>query len=379
MQMPAPPAPRPAPAHGARRARTLATMLAATVILLSGASILLYQQAVRHSRLADYQRTVERLFEASLSLTNVETVGWQDSDDDAPWAQAQRALDAAGAAMVHGPARWAPELAATAEDLRRAALASGPLPSRRGLEALERAASALRAVAPARDGVAGDLGRAALLLGVLWTFAGVAVMVLGGRGHGEIATHDTVPYADELDVRLTQRLLLELPWGGGACGAIVMRLDNLQAISDVHGHAAACAVVEAIGAALQRSVRHGDVLARASADAFLIVLPDAAPQVLDGAAARLRSVAQSAAQALETVRAQPVQISTASASGLADEPLESLIARTRAQLHAAAGESLPAAETPEQGEQSAHSHQQAEQGKDRHAQPARPQIQEQRA
>lgn len=74
----------------------------------------------------------------------------------------------------------------------------------------------------------------------------------------------------------------------GPC-VVLLDLDGLKEINDVHGHAAGDEAICAMADACVRSVRGGDLVARLGGDEFAVLLPDTD---LDGAmvvAARIRA------------------------------------------------------------------------------------------
>jgi diguanylate cyclase (GGDEF)-like protein len=72
-------------------------------------------------------------------------------------------------------------------------------------------------------------------------------------------------------------------------GVIALDIDGLKGINESHGRDAGDAVLKALAALLARSVRAEDLISREGGDEFLLVMPDAAPDVVAARAEKLRS------------------------------------------------------------------------------------------
>lgn len=72
-------------------------------------------------------------------------------------------------------------------------------------------------------------------------------------------------------------------------GLVMIDLDLLKAINDVHGHQAGDAILQQVGALLKSSVREIDVIARYGGDEFCVIMPEADQATCEMFMARLRS------------------------------------------------------------------------------------------
>jgi diguanylate cyclase (GGDEF)-like protein len=72
-------------------------------------------------------------------------------------------------------------------------------------------------------------------------------------------------------------------------GLVMIDLDQLKAINDVHGHQAGDAILQQVGALLKSSVREIDVIARYGGDEFCVVMPEAELSTCESFMARLCS------------------------------------------------------------------------------------------
>jgi diguanylate cyclase (GGDEF)-like protein len=75
----------------------------------------------------------------------------------------------------------------------------------------------------------------------------------------------------------------------GTVAVVMMDLDGLKRVNDSMGHACGDAVLQAVGRALQETVRGQDAVARMGGDEFCILLPDAGLAEAGMAAERIRS------------------------------------------------------------------------------------------
>jgi diguanylate cyclase (GGDEF)-like protein len=69
---------------------------------------------------------------------------------------------------------------------------------------------------------------------------------------------------------------------------IMLDLDDLKVINDVHGHAAGDAAIRLVAQTCQAGLRASDVLARVGGDEFALLLPDTDHEGVLAVAARLR-------------------------------------------------------------------------------------------
>jgi len=155
---------------------------------------------------------------------------------------------------------------------------------------------------------------------------------------------DIDPLTDTLNrrgfERELKRSLAYVKRYGTSAALIYVDLDEFKPVNDRHGHAAGDAVLKAVAAALVRSVRASDVVARIGGDEFAVLLWN-----LDGAAAAAKAAALEAA-----VYATPVQWSAstlvvgASAGvallGALDTPAD-VLARADAAMYARKAERRP--------------------------------------
>ncbi|MBI5266209.1 MAG: GGDEF domain-containing protein [candidate division Zixibacteria bacterium] len=72
-------------------------------------------------------------------------------------------------------------------------------------------------------------------------------------------------------------------------GLVMIDLDLLKSINDVHGHQVGDAILQQVGAVLKSSVREIDVIARYGGDEFCVIMPEADQGTCELFMARLRS------------------------------------------------------------------------------------------
>ena len=83
---------------------------------------------------------------------------------------------------------------------------------------------------------------------------------------------------------------------------LMLDLDHFKAVNDRHGHVVGDEVLRAVTAAIQASIRPGDVAARIGGEEFAVLLPGAAPETAGEIAERLRA-------AVDRIE-QPVPVTT---------------------------------------------------------------------
>jgi diguanylate cyclase (GGDEF)-like protein/PAS domain S-box-containing protein len=99
-------------------------------------------------------------------------------------------------------------------------------------------------------------------------------------------------------------------------GIIMLDLDHFKSINDTHGHDGGDAMLRAVGAVLQRSIRAEDIACRYGGEEFTLILPDAS---LHEAAQRADYIRQAVKQLVVAHRRQNLPTITMSA-GVATYP-----------------------------------------------------------
>jgi diguanylate cyclase (GGDEF)-like protein len=89
--------------------------------------------------------------------------------------------------------------------------------------------------------------------------------------------------------RIAQREIARCVRARGVIAVVMLDLDGLKRVNDSLGHACGDAVLQAVGKALQETVRGQDAVARMGGDEFCIVLPDTGLAEAGMAAERMRS------------------------------------------------------------------------------------------
>ena len=77
--------------------------------------------------------------------------------------------------------------------------------------------------------------------------------------------------------------------GRGGYAILLVDMDDLKAINDEHGHQAGNRAITAVASAIQRAIRSSDMAARYGGDEFVIFLPEAAPEIAETVAQRVRN------------------------------------------------------------------------------------------
>jgi diguanylate cyclase (GGDEF)-like protein len=134
-----------------------------------------------------------------------------------------------------------------------------------------------------------------------------------------------------------ERALAQQRRHGGILTLALLDLDHFKNVNDTYGHPAGDALLRGLVTRLRAQIRDGDCIGRYGGEEFLLVLPDLS---LDGAngVERVDSWRHAvAAHPFDIGAAAPLRVtcSIGVASALADETLESLIARADAALYRA--------------------------------------------
>ena len=77
--------------------------------------------------------------------------------------------------------------------------------------------------------------------------------------------------------------------GRGSYAILLVDMDDLKVINDEHGHQAGNRAINAVASAIQRAIRSSDMAARYGGDEFVIFLPEAAPEIAEAVAQRVRN------------------------------------------------------------------------------------------
>ncbi len=75
----------------------------------------------------------------------------------------------------------------------------------------------------------------------------------------------------------------------GGYGILLVDMDDLKEVNDTHGHQAGNRAITSVAGAIQRAIRTTDMAARYGGDEFVVFLPDAAPEVAEAVAQRIRN------------------------------------------------------------------------------------------
>jgi diguanylate cyclase (GGDEF)-like protein len=134
-----------------------------------------------------------------------------------------------------------------------------------------------------------------------------------------------------------ERALAQQRRHGGVLTLALLDLDHFKNVNDTYGHPAGDALLRGLVTRLRAQIRDGDCIGRYGGEEFLLVLPDLS---LDGpnGVERVDSWRHAvAAHPFDIGAAAPLRVtcSIGVASALADETLESLIARADAALYRA--------------------------------------------
>ncbi len=76
---------------------------------------------------------------------------------------------------------------------------------------------------------------------------------------------------------------------GKPASLVMIDLDGLKALNDLHGHAQGDEVLKAVGGVIRRHCRDTDLAARTGGDEFMIFMPDTLPAHAAASAERLRA------------------------------------------------------------------------------------------
>lgn len=132
---------------------------------------------------------------------------------------------------------------------------------------------------------------------------------------------------------LMQRVLQ----GGRPFVLLVIDIDHFKRVNDSHGHAAGDEVLRELADRLVHSVRNFDLVARIGGEEFVVVMPDAAPEVATAVAERLcRRVASKPFTISQPMGQLGVTVSIGSATARGeDERLDTLLKRADEALYRA--------------------------------------------
>ena len=86
---------------------------------------------------------------------------------------------------------------------------------------------------------------------------------------------------------------------GAQLAVLFLDLDGFKSVNDTLGHPAGDRVLEAVAAALGRTVRASDTLARVGGDEFVVVCPEADDAVIDSVTMRLQAAVNEVARRLD--------------------------------------------------------------------------------
>jgi diguanylate cyclase (GGDEF)-like protein len=77
---------------------------------------------------------------------------------------------------------------------------------------------------------------------------------------------------------------------GRAYAIVMIDVDNLAEINESLGHEAGNMILNAVAAAISRSVRNSDVVARFGGDEFIVLCVESTPEVATAIAQRIRNI-----------------------------------------------------------------------------------------
>jgi diguanylate cyclase (GGDEF)-like protein len=112
--------------------------------------------------------------------------------------------------------------------------------------------------------------------------------------------------------RELRRALAYLGRYEASAALVYIDLDRFKPINDRHGHAVGDAVLQAVAAALGRSIRGSDIVARLGGDEFIVLLWN-----LDGSQARTKAEALEAAVSRTVVHQAGLRLSVGASAGVA--------------------------------------------------------------
>jgi diguanylate cyclase (GGDEF)-like protein len=75
----------------------------------------------------------------------------------------------------------------------------------------------------------------------------------------------------------------------GGYAILLVDMDDLKALNDEHGHQAGNRAITTVAHAIQRAIRTTDHAARHGGDEFVVLLPEATPEVAEAVAQRIRN------------------------------------------------------------------------------------------
>jgi diguanylate cyclase (GGDEF)-like protein len=85
-----------------------------------------------------------------------------------------------------------------------------------------------------------------------------------------------------------EREISRLERRGLELGIIMLDVDHFKSFNDIYGHATGDAVLRALGAYLQKSIREEDIACRYGGEEFVLILPEASLEVTYERAEKIR-------------------------------------------------------------------------------------------
>lgn len=160
----------------------------------------------------------------------------------------------------------------------------------------------------------GELGPYALVAYLTQVLAGS--VITARRLIEEMAERDAL--TGMLNLRAFRTLLhreheLRALSARGGYGLLIVDMDQLKELNDVHGHQAGNRAITTVAAAIARAIRTSDIAARYGGDEFVLFLPEATPEISETVAQRVRNnVYKSLFQVGERLQRMTVSVGAAS-------------------------------------------------------------------